>query len=567
MIFALLANLLRVLLLPLSALRRARAAPRRGYVALEIHGRVVDLTPPRPPLLRRLRAGAPPLSIQRVRELGQELAKDARPAGLLLVIRSVRGGPAVLASLREAIAAIRDGGKDVVAYLPQGADNAALHVASAASAIVVGPETTVAPLGFAVEGRYVRRALEQAGVEAEVFARGMYKNAGEGLVRESMSDAQREQVSAILEGRFGDLAAALAEGRRVTREMAGIWIDGAPYAARDALKIGLVDAVAYEDELERILADRAGAPRRLRLVGAGRYLRARRAARLARVLPRPVLGVVEVHGPIVSRARWGGGRLAAEDRLVASLRAARQSPRVRGVILHVDSPGGSALASDRIHHEVERLAEEKPVVAYLSDVAASGGYYVAAGAHAIVAQPQTVTGSIGVITARFALGPLLERLGVSTDVVKRGARADLFSPVRRLDEAERAVIQRELDAFYATFLGVVARGRRRPVEEIEPLAGGRVWSGAEAKARGLVDELGGFERAVDELRRRLGPRADGLEPVVLRAAGSVAPTPVLPAPVASLLAALGLAPLGERLSVALCLEGDRVLAYCPDAVP
>ncbi|WP_437798545.1 signal peptide peptidase SppA [Sorangium sp. So ce693] len=595
MIAALLVNLLRLLLLPVSALRWAFAAPRGGYVVLEIDGRVVDLQPPRVRLALSWRPRKrAPLSVERVRELGKHLMKDPRPAGLLLRIRSVHAGPAVAASLRDALLEIRAGGKDVVAYLPMGADTTTLLLASAARAIVVGPETMVSPLGFAVEGRYVRRALEQVGVEPEVFAKGMYKNAGEVLVRDTMSAAQREQVGALLDGRLGDLTAALAQGRRVDRETAARWIDEAPFGAEQAVARGIVDAVAYEDELEHMLVagslpSATAAPRRAesgaqdadgasgggapaaarhsknRLVSADRYLGARRALSLTPVWPRPVLGVIEVHGAIVSRAHFRGASLASEERLVASLRAARQNPRVQGVILHVDSPGGSALASDRIHHEVTRLAEVKPVVACLSNVAASGGYYVAAAAHAIVAQPQTITGSIGVVSARFALGPLLERLGVSTDVVKRGARADLFSPSRKLDAGERAVVERELDAIYAAFLRVVARGRRRPVEEIEPLAQGRVYSGAEAQARGLVDMLGGFERALHELRQMIGPKAAAIEPAIVRASRYIPPPPLLPAPVPTLLELVGLRGLAQEVALAIHCEGERVLAYCAEA--
>ncbi|WP_437958644.1 signal peptide peptidase SppA [Sorangium sp. So ce119] len=587
MIAALLINLLRLLLLPVSALRWAFAAPRGGYVVLEIDGRVVDLQPPRVRLALwwRPRRRAP-LSVERVRELGKHLMKDPRPAGLLLRMRSVHAGPAVIASLRDALLEIRAGGKDIVAYLPMGADNTMLLLASAARAVVVGPETLVSPLGFAVEGRYVRRALEQVGVEPEVFAKGMYKNAGEVLVRDAMSEAQREQVGALLDARFADLIASLAQGRRVDRETAARWIDEAPYGAEQAVARGIVDAVAYEDELEHMLATgllpgtisprraqgdagggaRAAAhPARTRLVSASRYLGARRALSLRPMWPRPIIGVVEVHGAIVSRAHFRGASLASEERLVASLRAARQNPRIRGVILHIDSPGGSALASDRIHHEVTRLAEVKPVVACMSNVAASGGYYVAAAAHAIVAQPQTITGSIGVVSARFALGPLLERLGVSTDVVKRGARADLFSPSRRLDAGERSVMERELDAIYGTFLRVVARGRRRPVEEIEPLAQGRVYSGAEAQARGLVDMLGGFERALHELRQMIGPTASAIEPTIVRASRYIPPPPLLPAPVPTLLELVGLRGLAAEVALAIHCEGERVLAYCGEA--
>jgi len=596
-ILSLLINFLRLLLLPFSLLRWAFASPRGGYVVLEIDGAVVDLAPPRHPWSRWWRPAHPPLSVERVRQLGKLLAKDGRAVGVLVRIRSLHAGAAVVTSLRDALLEIKATGKDIVVYLPAGADNATLLLASAARLVIAGPGTLIAPLGYASQGYYLRRALEQVGVEPEVLAKGAYKNAGEVLVRDAMSESQKEQVGALLDARHADLCAALAQGRRVDRETVARWIDGAPYGAVQAAEMGLVDAVAHEDELEGLLEDRLPAGGLLRQVPAERYFRARRALALLPLVPRPVIGVIEVHGAIVPRVRVRGdaptggffagvvdavdaargapGRgpsaltmpvpLASEDRLVASLRAARQNPRIRGVLLHIDSPGGSAVASDHIHHEVLRLAEVKPVVAYLSNVAASGGYYVAVGAHAIIAQPLTVTGSIGVVSARIGIGPLLERLGISVDVLKRGARADLFSPARRLGEDERAVLERELDIYYRTFLDVVARGRRRPVEEIEPLAGGRVWSGADAQARGLVDSLGGFERALHVLRQMVGPQGARIEPVIVRVARYIPPPPPLPAPVPAVLEALGLAPAADLLSLAAHTPGERVLAWDPES--
>jgi protease-4 len=590
-IVAILANLFRLLLLPFYALRRARAAPKGAFVSLEIDGSIVDL--PRPSLRRWFfrRSGRPSLSIARLKELGRVLAEDREVKGLLLEVRGLSAGPAVLASLRDVLCEVRASGKDVVAYLPLGADNRTLYVASAARLIIVGPETMVAPLGYAAHGRYVRRALERVGVEPEVFSKGMYKSAGEGLVRDSMSDEQREQLGAVLETHHDALVTALMQGRRVDRETATRWIDEAPHSAAKARELGMVDAIAYEDELPRLLAataetkgadavpasasyrgtspapasastSTAAAPP-LELVPAGRYFRARRPIPWRPLRPRKVIGVIEVHGPIVSRARLELGSMASEEATVAALRAARESRAVRGVVLHIDSPGGSALASDRIYHEVTRVAEVKPVVAYLSNVAASGGYYIAAGAQTVVAQPQTVTGSIGVVSARFVVGPLLERLGVFTDVVKRGARADLFSPSRRLDEAERALFDQELDAFYRTFLNAVAKGRRRPVEAIEPLAQGRIYSGVDAHARGLVDYLGGFDRAMHELRELIGPEGKGLEPRIVRSPRTMPRPPRLPAPLHALLGDIGLGPLLEVAHLAFHVEigGERILAY------
>lgn len=589
MLIAILANLIRVLLLPLSALARARAAPKGAYVTLEIDGPVVDLARPleRWSFLRR--PGRPKLSLTRLRELAWELARDPKVAGLLVEVRALGAGPATLSSLRDLLSEVRASGKDVIVYLPHGADNDALFLASAGRLIVAGPETTIAPLGYAAHGRYLRTALERAGVEPEVFAKGMYKSAGEALVRDTMSDPQREQLGALLDARHDGLVAALSQGRRVDRERAKRWIDEAPHRAKDAVDLGMIDAVAYEDELPRLLGPasphppsgaggaepyrggalsaggggQAGKAEEVALVPAGRYLRARVGIRSRPMRQRPVIGVIDVHGPIVGRARFALAPVASEEALVATLRVARESRAVRAVVLHINSPGGSALASDRIYHEVMRVAEVKPVVAYLGNVAASGGYYIAAAAHAVVAQPQTVTGSIGVVAARFVVGPLLERLGVFTEVVKRGARADLFSISRRLDDGERAAIDRELDAFYRTFLGVVAKGRRRSVEVIEPLAEGRIYSGTDAHARGLVDHLGGFDRALHEARELIGPEGKGLEPRFVRTPRSTPPPPKIPDAAHALLATLGMSSLIEAATLAMSAECERVFAYWP----
>ena len=208
--------------------------------------------------------------------------------------------------------------------------------------------------------------------------------------------------------------------------------------------------------------------------------------------------------------------MAIDDRVIAAVREARRNPRVRGVVLHVDSPGGGALASDRMHHELVQLAAEKPLVCCMANVAASGGYYVAAAAHSIVAQPTTITGSIGVVAARVVIEPLLARLGVHTEVQKRGARSDMLQPTRHFNEEEREAFQRELDGMYRAFVGIVAEGRKRPFDEIEALAQGRVWSGKDALAQGLVDRLGGFDVALASVRALVGgPSPSLLEPVIL----------------------------------------------------
>jgi protease-4 len=213
-----------------------------------------------------------------------------------------------------------------------------------------------------------------------------------------------------------------------------------------------------------------------------------------------------------------GAPTARRGSIVAALRHARQDRRALGVLLWVDSPGGSAEASDLIHREVVRVKEKKPVVAYFGEVAASGGYYVAAHANAIVAQPLGLTGSIGVVSARLLASRLLDRVGIRTEVLRTGPHADVFSPHRPLTDEERSLMNRELDAFYDSFVALVADGRGRPVEDIEPLARGRVWLAADAHHHGLVDELGGMDAALEQLKDRIdvpAPLRERLRPMMV----------------------------------------------------
>ncbi len=236
--------------------------------------------------------------------------------------------------------------------------------------------------------------------------------------------------------------------------------------------------------------------------------------------------MVEVVGAIVSEAPLSLMPVAAEGPVCRTLERAREDSRVSGVVVVVNSRGGSALASDRMLRELSLLAKQKPVAVYMGDVAASGGYLIAVGAPTIVAQPTTVTGSIGVVAARLVAESLLARLGVAIEVVKRGKRADMTNPSRRLTTDERSALEAQLDGVYASFLQVVARGRGRSVDQIEPLAGGRVWSGRDAHAHGLIDQLGGFDLALADVRRRIGAAGAKLEPMVIGPAHFRPPGPL-----------------------------------------
>lgn len=550
LVWALVANLILLVLLPLRLLARARAAPAGAWVEVEIDGGIAEV--PRPATLWAQRPRA--LALESLRRLVRLMAEDRRVAGLLVSIKHLRCGSATAVSLRQILADARAAGKRVAVYLPDGGGTRETFVAAGADLVIVGAETHLAPLGFAVQAHYLKGLFDKLGVEPDVLAKGRYKTAGEPLTRREMSEAQKEQLGALLDVAWDVLVDGIATGRRVDRATAERWIHEGPWSAARAVDHGLADAVAYPDEVKKKLLPKSkdGAP----IVPAGRYARRRRMS-FVRFFRPARIGVVEVLGPIVSAEAVSLVPMAVEKAVVQAATRALEDPRVRGVVLHVDSRGGSALASDRMLHAIRKLAEKKPVVAYMGDTAASGGYMVAVGAALIVAQPTTVTGSIGVVAARFVLEPLLDKLGIGVEVLKRGDRADMLSASRRLSDDERGVLEGQIDEIYRSFLRVVAEGRSRSVDEIEPLAGGRVWSGRDAVARGLVDKLGGFDLALAEVRQRIGPGAERLDPIVISPPRVRPPAALLPRLLWSALPRLG--PAAEL--AALCDATSRELGF------
>jgi len=548
-LFILVYDLLILLAAPYVWWRRARACPRGAWLRVDLDGPVVEIAPPAAPWDLRPR----PASVEELRALVDLTLADPRVEGWLVVIRSFAGSTARATALRRLFGALRAGGKRVVVYLPDGGGTRLTYLAVAADRILVGPFAHVEPLGFAVEAHYLKGALDALGVEPEVLARGRYKSAGERLVSRRMSAEQREQLEALLDVAHAELLGALAEGRGATRERAERWVNEGPWSARAAVEQGLVDAEAYADELPTRLEPAREGP--APIVPARRYARRRRRA-LRWPGRRPHVAVIALEGPIVQAPPWPGLPVATEAALAQQLERARTDRAVRGAILLVDSPGGSVRVSDRMLHEVRRLAADKPVVACLGDVAASGGYLVALGAHAIVAEATTITGSIGVVAVRFAFGALLERAGVGVEVVKRGDRADLSSAARPLTDGERTTLERELDDVYAAFVGEVARSRHLDPQTVRLHAEGRVHSGRAALERGLIDALGGFERALATVRERLGPEGARLEVAALprswRVRDVVAPVP---------LAALGGDAALRTLALALAARSERVWVW------
>ncbi len=491
-------NVLRAPFWPFWALARWFGRPKSRWIHLHITETLSEIDPPGPrwailarwiPALRERR----PTSIRAVARLVDAILEDPALDGLLVEVHSVTSGWARVDALRAELLRLKRGGKKVAIYLPRGGGNRELFLASVADRVLSTEGAPFFPVGIGATSRYLKGLLEKVGVQVEVYRRAAYKTAAEAASESEMSAPQREQLSALLDTFDGALVDALKERPGFDEEKVRALFARGGIGGQAAIDLGVIDAFAFEDELPKALGVE-------KLVSAGSYLRRHDARFFARMFKRGYIAIIPVHGAIGDAAGRGASRAA----LVPTLRRVARDKYARGVVLHIDSPGGSALASDLIHREVQLLAQKKPVIACFGDVAASGGYYVAAPASAIVASRLSITGSIGVISARLVLGTLLDKLGIKTEVLRRAPHADLLTNPRAADEDERLLLDREVDAFYRTFVGVVAKGRKRDETEIELLARGRVWSGHAALENGLVDRQGTLSDALALTHEKLG---------------------------------------------------------------
>jgi len=547
--------------------RGARNAWRRllhrspYWARIEISGALPEFAEP-PTRWRRLLGAQEPLSLQSLRRRLERLADDPHARGALFVFDDLAVGWAGVQSLQQILRDLRAAGKGAVALLPA-ADTRSYLAACAADRIIMPPTAYLNMLGVRAEAQFFADSLRLAGVEAEVIAVSPYKSGGDQLGKATISPEAREQLERLVEQRYELLVRGVADARGIADEEVRRLIDTGPHLATAACEAGLIDAALYEDELAATLrapgdADAKDAEPRLIEWGAA-----------ARRMPLPLLrrerrhvGVVSVTGAIsAGPSRRSplplpifGGALAGSDSVSAALRRAERDRRLAALVLHVDSPGGDSFASDLIWREVLRVAKGRPVVVSMGDAAASGGYYIAAPARVIVAQPATITGSIGVYAVRPNIAGLLEKAEVGTAVIARGARSGLFSPLAPLNDEERAALARTIGETYAAFKERVRAGRGLSEQQLEPIAGGRVWTGAEAAQIGLVDLLGGLPAAVAKARELAGLPADPRAPIVLYRGGRghTQPKPFAepPDPPAALAALLGDA-LRPRILAAL----------------
>jgi protease-4 len=442
---------------------------------------------------------------------------DDRVRALVVKVGGGRIGLARIQEIREAVSNFRESGKLTVAWAETFGEfthgNVPYYLATAFDRIYLQPSGTLGLTGIAVEQLFLHDALAKIGIAFESAKRYEYKSAADNLTERGFTPPAREASERLAASIAEQISAAIAERRGKTAEQARALLDRGPFLATDALAEGLVDALGYRDEVYADVRKEAGQDATLQYVA--RYQRGHMLAQRARRLPsrrQDFVAVVYASGPIrQGRSTHSplGGTAMGSDTVAAALRSALADQRARAVLLRVNSPGGSATASDTIWREVVRLrAAGKPVVVSMSDVAASGGYFIAAPADVIVAQPGTITGSIGVIMGKPVLTDALERVGITTDSVAVGSGATMLAPTHPFTEEEWNRINSWLDAIYQDFIGKVASGRRMPVEQVHEVARGRVWTGADAAQNGLVDELGGMQAAAEIARRRAGLPAD-----------------------------------------------------------
>lgn len=439
-------------------------------------------------------------------------AEDPRVAGLIARVQLTASPAAAVQELREAIVAFT-AAKPSLAWAETYPGTLSYYLASAFGEVWMQPAGSVGLIGFASNATFLRDALDKAGIEAQFVARGEYKSAANRFTEHGFTEAHREAVTRMLESLQEQVWEAVGKSRKLDAGALDALADRAPLLRDEAVSSGLVDRIGFRDEAYDRIAELVGVkdvseentPPRLYV---SRYAGAARS-RLAPPVPpvpgrraKPAVAVINVDGTIVD-GRGGpqflpfGASTVGSDTIAPALRQAAADDSVAAIVLRVNSPGGSVTASETLWREVKRARKRgKPVVASMGAVAASGGYYIAAAADAIVASPATVTGSIGVITGKLVIRDLLQRLGVGLDTVRTNANADAWSIETPFTPEQRAHREAEADLVYADFLERVADGRNLTTDAVDRVARGRVWTGADARERGLVDELGGFRTAL-----------------------------------------------------------------------
>jgi len=478
--------------------------PRDATLAIRLEGALRERAPRS--LLERIRSRSFP-SLHDLRIALDAAARDPGLRGVIVELGSLQIGLATAQEIHDLFAAVKRAGKRVVVVMAGDHAGAREYLAACgASQIVANPDTALAMLGAAAGNVFLKRALDKLQIETQALQWKEYKGAAEMFTRETMSPPLRESLAAIVADWEKILVENVAADRKLDSARARELVGAGFLSARAACEAGLIDRVGYLEEVRAELEAERG---ERTIVGLARYLR--HAAFSFRGRHPHRIALIYGLGPVVAGEPPPSGDFISGEATAAAIRDAGRNPAVRAIVFRVNSPGGSAVGSDLIWRAVKQARERgKPVVVSMGDVAGSGGYYVAMGADAIVAEPGTVTGSIGVVYTKFNLGGLMASMGINVDFAKSREVSDALSPTRAMSEAELAQLNAVVGELYGNFTAKVAEGRRLAPEQAEELARGRVWSGLAARERGLVDELGGLGRAIEIARAKAGiaPEAD-----------------------------------------------------------
>jgi signal peptide peptidase SppA, 67K type len=501
----------------ISALRGSE--PRvadNSVLVLKVEGAMPDFVPEDP--MRRF-FGGDDSSLTNLLTQIKKAKVDKRIGAILLEIEFSGAGWGKADEIRDAIADFRTSGKPAYAYMEYGA-NKEYYIATSCEKVFVAPPGDLFINGLAAEVMFFRGSLDKLGIEPDVFQIGKYKNAPDQFTRKEMSEAHKEVVNSMLDNLYGRIVNTIATTRKKTPDEVKAIIDNAPLGAKEAKDAGLIDGAFYRDEVENELKKRLGFKDSdtLPKIAGDSYREIRPEAVGLNTGER--IAVIYASGAIGSgRSSDGpyGDQSVGSDTVAKAINDAAEDKSIKAIVIRVDSPGGSAYASDIIWHATENAKQKKPVVISMGDVAASGGYYIACNANRIVAEPSTITGSIGIFAGKPVMKGFYDWLGISNEYVLRGKMAGMFRESEKFTDEERKKFQEMISStYYEDFVPKVAKGRGKNPEYIDSVAQGRVWMGDQAKERGLVDEFGGLDKAIEVAKGLANiPAEKGIQRVIL----------------------------------------------------
>jgi protease-4 len=437
---------------------------------------------------------------------------DNRIGAVLLDIDFPEIGWGKADELRDAVKDFHNSGKPIYAYMEIGT-NREYYIATSADKIFLPPPGDLYVNGFAAEAMFYKGSLDKLGIETDVIQFGpKYKNAPDQYTKKQMGDGQREVINDIVNEYYGRLKNAIAESRkRPAEEIDGI-IDNAPYDAGQAKQLGLIDDALYRDQVYDELKNRLGykADDQLRTITASQYreipsdsLGLNKGERVAVIYASGAINIGHSHNSPF------GGQMVGSDTVVKAVNDAAADNSIKAIVLRIDSPGGSALASDLMWKAIEDAKAKKPVVVSMSDVAASGGYYISCNANKIIAEPSTITGSIGLFLGKPVLRGFYDWLGISNEYVMKGKNAGIFRETEHwTDDEKKKMLDSAHHIYFDNFVAKVAKGRNKTNEEVDSIGEGRVWTGTQAKSNGLIDEFGGLEKAIEVAKQLANLPAD-----------------------------------------------------------